>query len=80
MRVWTELRVTGERFDFGTAGREALDPYGLVNLAVDYEVQRLLVLRARVDNLLDTAYEEVLGYGTAGISGYFGVTVRLQRR
>jgi len=80
LRVWTEVRFKGERFDNGPGGREALDRFGLVNLAVDYEVQRMLILRGRIDNLFDADYEEVLGYGTAGLSGYFGVTVRLSRR
>ena len=80
LRVWTEVRFKGERFDNGASGREALDRFGLVNVAADYEVQRMLILRGRVDNLFDADYEEVLGYGTAGLSGYFGVTVKLSRR
>ncbi len=78
-RIWTELRVKGESLDSGVNGREALDGFALVNVAVDYELQRLVVLRARIDNLFDTDYQEVIGFGTAGVSGYFGATVTLAR-
>lgn len=79
LRVWTELRVKGESFDSGVNGREALDGFALVNVAADYDMHRSLVLRARIDNLFDTDYEEVIGFGTVGVSGYFGVTVTVAR-
>ena len=71
--------VGGARFDIGVNGRQRLDPYGVVNLSVEYTLRDEILLRTRIDNLLDTDYEEVLGFGTAGLSGYVGVTFRLVR-
>jgi len=79
LRVWTELRIKGQSFDNGAQGRETLDAFGLVNVAADYELLGRVLLRGRVDNLFDTDYEEVIGFGTAGLSGYFGATLTLSR-
>lgn len=63
--------------DYSTwpASRVELGGYLLVNLAASYDVTRWLQIFARVDNLLDRAYEEVSGYGSPGIGGYGGVKV-----
>ena len=61
------------------SGRERLDGFAIVNLAVNYQLLNALSVRTRIDNLLDTDYEEVLGFGTVGLSGYFGVTLTLSR-
>ena len=79
LRFWSELRVKGESFDNGVNGRERLDGFAIVNLAVNYQLLNALSVRTRIDNLLDTDYEEVLGFGTVGLSGYFGVTLTLSR-
>jgi len=78
-RIWTEVRLKGESFDGGVGGRQALDGFGIINVALDYELLNQVRVRARVDNLFDTDYEEVLGFGTVGISGYFGATLTLSR-
>ncbi len=52
---------------------ETLDSYTLVNLAAFHQVTENFKGFVRVDNLFDEEYEEVAGYGTAGISGYIGV-------
>jgi len=49
--------------------------YVLVNLAGSYDVNANLQVFARVDNLLNKHYEELFGYGTAGLSGIGGVKV-----
>ncbi len=54
-------------------GSETLAAYTLVNLAASYQYRPNLKLFARVDNLFDEDYEEVAGYGTAGLSAYAGV-------
>ena len=71
--------MKGESFDNGVKGRELLDGFVIVNLAVNYQLLNALSVRTRIDNLLDTDYEEVLGFGTEGLSGYFGVTLTLSR-
>lgn len=79
LRLWSELRAKGESFDNGVNGRQRLEGFAIVNLAVDYQLLDALRVRARIDNLFDTAYEEVLGFGTVGLSGYFGLTLALSR-
>lgn len=54
-----------------------VDSYTVVNLAGSIDVTDNVTLFGRVDNLFDEAYEEVYGYGTAGLSGYGGVKVAL---
>jgi len=80
LHVFTELIAKGERNDVGPSGPIALDAYALVNLAAGYQISRRLALKGRIDNLLDTEYEEVYGFGTAGLSGYLGLQVRLGGR
>jgi len=53
------------------------DAYTVVNLAANFDLTDNVTLFGRVDNVFDEAYEEVYGYGTAGISGYGGVKVAL---
>lgn len=77
LRVWGELRFKAGRFDSGAAGRVAMDPYAIVNLAADYRLATQLLFRGRIENLLDTEYEEVIGFGTAGVSGYVGLVLTL---
>lgn len=60
----------GKRDD---SGGMVLDAYTLVNLATSYQVADNLKLFGRIDNLFDKDYEEVTGYGTAGLSAYAGI-------
>ncbi|HEX9698666.1 MAG TPA: TonB-dependent receptor [Acidobacteriota bacterium] len=78
--AWGELRVKSERFDGGPSGLVALPAYGLINLAGEYRLHDAVALRGRIDNLFDADYEEVVGFGTAGVSGYVGLAVTLTRR
>ena len=73
------FRFAGERRDndFSTwpATPVTLDGYGIVNVAANWKITPNIQLFGRIDNLLDAEYEEVLGYGTVGITGYVGVKV-----
>jgi vitamin B12 transporter len=62
----------GEREDYIGFVVDELDSYTLVNLAASFKLTENFRLFGRVDNLLDEDYEEVWGYGTAGIGGYAG--------
>jgi vitamin B12 transporter len=64
------LVFVGQRDDFG--GIE-LGSYTLVNLAASYAATETLKLFGRIDNLFDKDYEEVAGFGTAGLSAYAGL-------
>ena len=59
----------GERDD----SNETLDDYILVNLSASHQITDNCKIFGRVDNLFDEDYEEVAGYGTAGLSGYAGI-------
>jgi vitamin B12 transporter len=72
--IWVGAR---EDVDFSTFQRTELKGYVLLNLAAHYDVFDFLRLHARVENLLDTDYEEVFGYGTAGLSFYGGIKLSL---
>lgn len=51
----------------------ALDDYELVDLSARYAVLQELEIYARIENLADADYEEVLGYNVGGRAGYVGV-------
>lgn len=72
--IWVGVR---EDVDFSTYQRTELKGYVLINLAAHYDVFDFLRLNARVENLLESDYEEVFGYGTAGISFYGGIKISL---
>ncbi|MDX2495882.1 MAG: TonB-dependent receptor [Desulfuromusa sp.] len=70
IRFNLNLLYVGDRDDYAD---EHLDEYILVNLAASYQINFNLKLFGRIDNLFDKDYEEVSGYGTAGLSGYAGI-------
>lgn len=72
--IWVGVR---EDIDFSTYQRTELKGYVLINLAAHYYVFDFLRLNARAENLLDTDYEDVFGYGTAGLSFYGGIKLSL---
>lgn len=62
------LRYNGEEQDLsGVVGA-----WTRVDLAGRYALSDGLELYARVENLFDEEYQQVLGYGTPGLSGYLG--------
>ena len=72
-----DVHYVGRRddMDYSTwsAARVSLGSYVLANLAASYELVRHVRVCASVRNLGDVKYEEVLGYGTPGISFLAGV-------
>ncbi|SLN76682.1 TonB-dependent receptor plug domain-containing protein [Oceanibacterium hippocampi] len=73
------VRYNGEQQDFQFSNffinrdRVTLDDYVLVNVAASYRLQEHVELYARVENLLDEDYQEVLGFSNPGIGGFVGV-------
>jgi vitamin B12 transporter len=49
-----------------------LPSYGIINLSASYTLFSNMDIYGRIDNLLNTYYEEIYGYGTARLSGYLG--------
>lgn len=56
--------------------RIELDDYTLVSLTAQHELSDRLVLTARVENLLDEDYEEIVGYAGRGRTAYVGLRSR----
>jgi vitamin B12 transporter len=56
-----------------TSGSGRVGGRTLVRAVVSYQINQNWKLTARGENLLDKSYEESVGFGTAGISGYAGV-------
>ena len=55
-----------------------LDAYFLVRLAASLRLTDRIALFGRVENLLDSDYQEVISYGTPGLAAYGGLTVALE--
>ncbi len=51
---------------------ESVGGRAILRAAVSYQINENWKITARGENLLDKDYEEPLGFGTAGISGYGG--------
>ncbi|HEX2867655.1 MAG TPA: TonB-dependent receptor [Ignavibacteriales bacterium] len=64
--------------DFTTFMRVPLESYTLINLAASYEISSLVKVYGRIDNLLNKKYEEVLFYGTPGLSAYLGMKLNFE--
>ncbi len=60
-------------FSVFPAVRQEVAGYVVVNLAAGYQINRYVKVFARVDNLFDQEYQNVLGYGTSRIAGYGGL-------
>ena len=73
--IWVGAR---EDIDFSTYQRIELKGYVLVNAAAHYNVFDFMRLNLRIENLLNTEYEEVYGYGTAGFSVYAGINLTIE--
>ena len=73
LRLVANYRLSRESLDVGGI---ALDDYGVVDLSGTYALRDALEIYGRVQNLADDAYQEVLGFNTAGRSAYAGVRLR----
>ncbi len=62
----------GQRLD---TGNRTLDQYMLLNLSGSYQATERVQLFARLDNVTNTFYEEVRGFGTPGFGAYGGANV-----
>jgi len=53
-----------------------LDSWTRVDLTGSYQLNNRIELFGHVENLFDTDYQQILGYGTPGISGSLGIRAR----
>ena len=73
--LFVGTRIDGNR-DFTATGLHAA-PYYLVNLAASYQINPRVALFARIDNLLNQHYEDLIGFLRPGIGAFAGITVSL---
>ena len=62
------VRYNGEEQD----PNGVLDSWVRVDLAATFELAESIELYARIENLFDEQYQQILGYGTPGLSGHVG--------
>ena len=55
------------------SGNQFIESWTRVDLRAAYKVSDNIELYGRIDNLFDENYQQVAGYGTPGISSFFGV-------
>lgn len=67
----------GERKDLdpNTFSTVTADDYVVVNVAASHKTNDNVEIFARIDNLFDEDYQEVLGFNTPGISAFGGVRI-----
>ena len=56
-----------------TQSRVELGDYSLVNLTGEYQINELITLEGRVENLFDKEYQDVFGFETQGASAHIGL-------
>ena len=67
------VRYNGE--EANTDGSK-LDSWTRVDLTGSYDLNETVEIYGRIENLLDEEYQQILGYGTPGLSGSVGVRLR----
>ncbi len=72
LSLTAKLHAVGNRRD----GGHILAGYVTADIGAEYAVTSYLTLQARIENISDTHYEEVFGYGTAGRAAYGGFSVQ----
>jgi len=70
------VRAEGEDRDTNSAAPAIRDSFVVANLNAAYVLTDRVTLTARVENLADERYQQVLGYGEPGRSGYVGIKLR----
>ncbi|MBX3009171.1 MAG: TonB-dependent receptor [Melioribacteraceae bacterium] len=81
LSVGTEYRFVGERddkdFSAFPAARVTMPSYSILDLSARYKIFNNISLNARIENLFNKEYEEVLFYGTLKRTFYAGVSYSL---
>jgi vitamin B12 transporter len=75
-----EILYTGKRDDIYFSGdfqtiKVIMTDYILFNLNISSRVSNMVTLYTRFENLLNTRYEEIYGFGTPGFSVFAGVKI-----
>ena len=70
------VRAEGDEPDTNSATAATREGFVTANLNAAYVLTDNVTLTARVENLADKHYQQVLGYGEPGHSGYVGIRLR----
>ncbi len=70
------LRAEDDQDDSGGFSTATREGFVTANLNAAYQLTDQVSLTARIENLADEHYQQVLGYGEPGRSGYVGVRLR----
>ncbi|WP_411819465.1 TonB-dependent receptor [Hyphococcus formosus] len=73
LNLSTSILYNGPEADFPVGN----DDFIRIDLRAAYALSEKIEIYGRIENLTDTEYEDVSGYGEAGISGFGGLRVRL---
>ncbi len=81
LSIAAELNYLGSRFDINYSAYPAetvkLKPAALVNLLLNYELKPQLTVFLHIQNLLNTRYELIYGYGSPGATFTTGFKLKL---
>ena len=70
------VRAEGDQPDTNSATPAIRDSFVTANLNAAYQLNDHVTLTARVENLADKHYQQIVGYGEPGRSGYVGIRLR----
>jgi vitamin B12 transporter len=78
LRIGASIQTVSDSFDsdFRTFTRTSLDGYTLVGLRAAVPINDALEFYGRVENLFNSPYETVSGYGTYGRNAHIGVRAK----
>ncbi len=74
-KISTTVALTYNDDELDSSGA-TVDSWTKVDLRASYALTDTVDLYGRVDNLFDEQYQQILGYGTPGISAYAGIRTR----
>jgi vitamin B12 transporter len=80
-RLTGGLQYNGKQDDlafdaFFNSSRVTLGSYTLANIALSHDYSENVRVFARIENLLDEEYEEVVTYGTKGLNAMLGIEIK----
>jgi vitamin B12 transporter len=77
--AYLQYRYQGERPDVDpvTFARISDSPYGVFDVGGSYKLSPGHSIIGRVENVFDQKFVEVAGYGSPGVSAYFGLAGEL---
>ena len=74
LTVTLDVRFVDSMFN-DVDNAQPVDSFTVVNVAANYEISERIQAYVRAENLFDEAYEEVLNFGTPGLSVFGGLRV-----